>query len=417
MLRAKQEMGIPDGFWDYNAKYQAKVMRCTSNSFYGLLGRTAEEAATGQTPDITDLLDFGIWDWVYFKAEAGIGNISIGKWLGPANRVGASMSFWVVNEKGQTICRSTVARIPNLDLQKPHIKARLAEVEATIKKVCDLKTDPDGTRLNTHPTDWGLPNILHDDVQEADIEKAMMDTTIPEADQIEFTPDTATDPYIHVELAFPHSEYPEHRYGKVVKRLKNDAGDPVGVENDNPMLDTRKYVVKFPDEHEETLSANAIAECMFSQVDEEGNRHVMLDDISDHRKTESAIPIDDAFITAANGRKTRRKTTVGWDLLYNWKDGSQQWISLKDAKNGNPVELAEYAVANRISEEPAFAWWVPHTLKKRNRIISKVKARHLIKTHKFGVELPRDADHAKKIDEANNNTLWWDAICEEMRNV
>jgi hypothetical protein len=30
---------------------------------------------------------------------------------------------------------------------------------------------------------------------------------------------------------------------------------------------------------------------------------------------------------------------------------------LKDLKETNPVEVAEDALANKILEEPAFAWW------------------------------------------------------------
>ena len=30
------------------------------------------------------------------------------------------------------------------------------------------------------------------------------------------------------------------------------------------------------------------------------------------------------------------------------------WVPLKDLKNSNPVDLAEYAVANALEEEPAF---------------------------------------------------------------
>ena len=44
------------------------------------------------------------------------------------------------------------------------------------------------------------------------------------------------------------------------------------------------------------------------------------------------------------------------------KDGSISWENLKDLKASKPVEeVAEYAVANRLVEEPAFKWWVPHT--------------------------------------------------------
>ena len=44
----------------------------------------------------------------------------------------------------------------------------------------------------------------------------------------------------------------------------------------------------------------------------------------------------------------------GWRLLSEWKDGSDDWVPLKDIKQSNPVELAEYAMANEISDEPEF---------------------------------------------------------------
>ena len=68
--------------------------------------------------------------------------------------------------------------------------------------------------------------------------------------------------------------------------------------------------------------------------------------------------MDDGFEIKKNGQKTPKKTTVGWQLLVEWKDGSTQWLDLKDLKDSNPIEVAEYTVANKISEEPAFAWWV-----------------------------------------------------------
>jgi hypothetical protein len=41
-------------------------------------------------------------------------------------------------------------------------------------------------------------------------------------------------------------------------------------------------------------------------------------------------------------------TTQGWQLLVLWKDKSMSWIKLKDLKASNPIECAEYAVANWI---------------------------------------------------------------------
>ena len=50
----------------------------------------------------------------------------------------------------------------------------------------------------------------------------------------------------------------------------------------------------------------------------------------------------------------------------------------------DPIQLAEYAVQNKMSEEPAFAWWTKHMLKKRDRIISKTASRYWQKTHGGG---------------------------------
>ena len=81
------------------------------------------------------------------------------------------------------------------------------------------------------------------------------------------------------------------------------------------------------------------------------------------------------------------------------------------------MEVVEYAVANKVAEEPAFAWWVRKALRKRDRIIKKVKARYWAKTHKFGIELPKTVAEALKIDERTGTDFWRKAIEQEMKNV
>jgi hypothetical protein len=41
-------------------------------------------------------------------------------------------------------------------------------------------------------------------------------------------------------------------------------------------------------------------------------------------------------------------------------------------KESNPKEVAEFAMAKGVNEEAAFIWWVPNTLKRRNRGISRL---------------------------------------------
>ena len=97
----------------------------------------------------------------------------------------------------------------------------------------------------------------------------------------------------------------------------------------------------------------------------------MLKEIVDHKSDESALRVDDGYTVGRNGNLHPKITTQGWKLLCEWKDGSTEWIALKDIKDSYPLEIAEYAVANQIQEEPAFKWWVGDVLCTRNHIIGK----------------------------------------------
>jgi hypothetical protein len=74
-----------------------------------------------------------------------------------------------------------------------------------------------------------------------------------------------------------------------------------------------------------------------------------------------AVPIKDKYSTMRSGQRRLRKTTQGWSLLVNWKDGSESWVKPAELKDSYPIEQAEFAKALSIADEPAFAWWVPHT--------------------------------------------------------
>ena len=126
---------------------------------------------------------------------------------------------------------------------------------------------------------------------------------------------------------------------------------------------------------------------MYSQVYSNGHHTLLLKEITDHRKSATDVPIDEKFVVSKTGRESLRKTTKIWYLLCLWKDGSITWAPLKDLKESNPVDIAEYVVGNRIYEEAAFSWWLPYTLKNQYHIIAKVKVRFLKKSHKFGVEV------------------------------
>jgi hypothetical protein len=73
--------------------------------------------------------------------------------------------------------------------------------------------------------------------------------------------------------------------------------------------------------------------------------------------------------------------------------------------------------ARGIADEPAFAWWVPYMMRKRDIILSKLKARIRKTTHKYGIEVPTSMEHAFVIDRKNGNSLWQDALALEMTKI
>jgi hypothetical protein len=156
----------------------------------------------------------------------------------------------------------------------------------------------------------------------------------------------------------------DKRRGKVIKRLKGEDGRPIGRAHSNPRFDTREYLVEYEDGTTDRYLANTIAENMFSQIDDEGKSHSLMKEIVDHQCDGSALTKEQA---QAHERETGKpkQTTKGWKLCVQWKDDSTTWVPLREIKESNPIEVAEYAYVNQLHEEPAFKWWVPYVIRKR----------------------------------------------------
>jgi hypothetical protein len=150
--------------------------------------------------------------------------------------------------------------------------------------------------------------------------------------------------------------------------------------------------VKFDDGDQTELTANMIAESLYLQCDPNGNQYVLLKEIVNHRCLPTATKLSDQKIACADGKTYLKHSTIGWQLCCQWKDGSTSWENLADLKESHPIDTAKYTKILGIDHEPAFNWWLPHVLRKRDRIISPVRKRDpcfLKRTHKFGIELPK----------------------------
>jgi hypothetical protein len=98
----------------------------------------------------------------------------------------------------------------------------------------------------------------------------------------------------------------------------------------------------------------------------------------------------------------------GWHCILGTSERSQA---------SSPVQLAEYAYANNLEREPAFNWWVHHTLKVRDCIIGKVQSRYWRTTNKFSIKLPKTVEEAYQIDEETGMAFWRNAIEKELKKL
>ena len=404
--------------WDFGLVWVCETGNLTVSSSRYAQGRTPIEYITGDTPDISEYLDFGFYDWVTYRTDAGLGPLSLGRWLGVSHKVGQLMSYWILTRKGRVISCTTVQRVTNAELSTIDWQNRTTEFDQEIKEKLNVKDPSAPQPVNDTITNWNSLSLDNEDQEFLDEwNRVINDDDLPEADENELEGNgDIYDPYINMEVGLPRGDDDQLIAAKVKGRALDEDGEMIGQSNNNPLLDTRLYEVEYIDGTTERLTANIIAENVLAQVDEDGHRQMLLDEIIDHRKLSSAIPKEKGHYIVGD-TKRKKMTTQGWEICVQWKDGSTDWIKLKDLKDTYPVELAEYSINAGISDEPAFAWWVPYTIKKRVSIIAKVKSKYWQRTHKYGIRVPKSVEEALRIDEENGNHLWREAIEEEMKKI
>ena len=387
--REMSKSHTPLRLWDYCAMWSAKIRSMIARPLYSLQGRTGHELVTGETPDISEFVDYGWFDPIwYLDAEEAFpaDKEQLGRWLGPSHRVGQALTYFIINNNGSIITRSTVKPLSTDDLNDPKIQKDINALDTIIDDNYGVKDGPakptDPSNIipflfdDDDPNDDGIdPTTLAPDHNETDSNAIGLPKPSPNDD---LEDPAILDQYLGARVRVPKGD--EFIAGTVLRRKRDHSGNFIGHANDNPMLDSRIYEVQFPDGHLEEYAANLIAESMFARTNEEGHQMLILDEISDHKKDGRAVSSDDA-----SASKTKRKTTRGWSLLVHWKDGTTSWETLKDLKESYPVEVAQYAVNNKIASEPAFYWWVNHVLRRKDRILAKVKSKYWETTHKYGI--------------------------------
>ena len=408
--RDMRNSNSPMSLWCYCIERRAKIHNAVPRPLFQAQGQTPYTCTFGVQNDISNLCNFAWYEWVYYRDQGSFpqNKEKLGRVLGPTTNEGNQMAQAVLAATGRVVPRRTLRKLTKAEL--------FSETEKRKRKIFDdiiLKKLGDSVCKPEKPiADAFVP--YENEVDPAPVQ--LPDDNDPiDKDGTSVFEKPITDQWINAELKLPQGEL--LRNARVLGQSKDGNGEPIGEYDPNPLLNTTIYDVEFPDGEIREYAANVIAENMYVQVDSEGYRYQLLDSILDCEKTSSAVEIDDLYINTKSGQKRMRKTTSGWNLLVRWKNDSEEWVPLKVLKQQCPLEVAEFAVAKGIDKEPAFVWWVPFTLRRRDRIIASVTARFRTPTHKYGVEIPRTIEEALAMDKANGNTLWRDAINKEMGNL
>ena len=406
----------PLAFWDYCVERRARINNLTAKNLFQLHGSNPHTDLLHEEGDISNLCQFTFYEWVYHRdhnAPFPHNREVLGRVLGPASGEGNEMAQWVLRSTGKVVPRRTVRPLTSeekaseVEQHKRHlfddlIKARWGEPLLEVKD--------DENNANDEDEEW----TPYEDPDEPAKPIPSMDDMVDSTGRL-INQQPAYDHLLNAEVQLQVGD--RVAPGKVLRRVLGPGGEQLGTYDLNPFLNTIMYEVEFDDGHIAEYSASVIAENILSRCDNDGFSTTMLKCITDFSKALDAVTESNMYVTTKNGKKRLRKTTQGWKLLVRWADDTESWIPLADMKESHPVDVAEFAKARGIDKEPAFAWWVPYTLRKRDVIINAVQSRARKVTHKYGIELPTSVAHARELDAKNKNTLWQDALDKEVRNV
>ena len=170
---------------------------------------------TGETPEISEYIDFSFYDPCWYEENACMGETKMGRWLGVSNKTGSLMSFWILTPSCRVVSRTSVQRITNLELQEETNKRRLTAFDDAVKGYLRDYNHVLNDGSKSEPYDWSTHPFDDDPDFQVEFDNAVNNPEVKEANEL-FTPDTYYQ-YLQMELALPQGDSLEPRLARVTK--------------------------------------------------------------------------------------------------------------------------------------------------------------------------------------------------------
>ena len=105
-------------------------------------------------------------------------------------------------------------------------------------------------------------------------------------------------------------------------------------------------------------------------------------------------------------------------VLY--QDGAKTWIDLNVLRMHDPMLCIKYAFRHNLLGKPGWEW-INHYMESDQEFGKMVHAYKVSRTtgrkFKFGIEVPKNVNHARELDGQNGDNQWKDAIDIELKQI
>jgi hypothetical protein len=98
---------------------RALIFQITAKKLFRLNGTNPHTMNFGTDADISNLCQFGWYEWVYFREDSAsfpFQKEQLGRCLGAAKNEGNEMAQWVLKDNGKVLPRRTLRRLSSAEL-------------------------------------------------------------------------------------------------------------------------------------------------------------------------------------------------------------------------------------------------------------------------------------------------------------
>ena len=370
--------GAPGNCWLLASQY---ICHLENHLAHRTLGwRTPMEWMTGQTPDISVILQFQFYEPVFYKKDGfdkwAESNEALGRFVGFATNIGHAMTYKILTEDNKVIARSDVrtARKQGVEFDNPRAMKESPKLALDLQSHIDwLYVDKEG---NTYKHD--AAKDIHR--RESEHQPILVD---------------ASGLLNRTFISNPDENGEQHR----TKIIGVEDTSRTNASGTDPIL---KFKVRHGEKTwNEIVSYNKMLE--WCERDEDKDDHFRIEEISNHRK---AI----------------MDTTAGeWEVLVQWANGETSWEPLSVIFTDDPVSVSMYALKNGLLNTAGWKRCKNYTknVKKFARMVNQttLRSNRLKPVYKYGFQVPRNHTEAVRIDEKNGNTRWQDAEKLEIKQL